>query len=63
VGAERAKIFEMRRKEEAQQKEHKEEEERRHVATLREESEKKFERVHRAKVAMEENSDAQRKGK
>ena len=61
--AERAKIFEMRRKEEAQQKEHKEEEERRHVATLREESEKKFERVHRAKAAMEENSDAQRKGK
>ena len=61
--AERAKIFEMRRKEEALQKEHKEEEERRRVAMLREEREKKLERVRRAKAAMEENPDAQRKGK
>jgi len=61
--AERAKIFEMRRKEKALQKEHKEEEERRCVAALREEREKKLERVRRAKAVMEENPNAQRKGK
>jgi len=61
--AERAKIFEMRCKEEALQKEHKEEEERRHVATLREESEKKLEHVRQAKAEMEENPNTQRKGK
>ena len=49
--------------EEATKKEHKEEEERRHVAAYRAEREKKIERVRRAKAAMEENSDAERKGK
>jgi len=48
---------------EATKKEHKEEEERRHVATYREEREKKLERARRAKAAMEENPDALRKGK
>jgi len=61
--AERAKILEKRRREEALQKEHKEEEERRRVAAYREEREKKLERVRQAKAAMEENPDAQRKGK
>jgi hypothetical protein len=42
---------------------HKEEEERRRVAACREEREKKLERVRRAKAAMEENPDAQKKGK
>ena len=44
-------------------KEHKEEEERRRVAAYKEEREKKLERARRAKAAMEENLDAQRKGK
>jgi hypothetical protein len=61
--AERAEILEKRRKEESLQKEHKEEEERRRVAAYREEREKKLERIRRAKAAMEENPDAQRKGK
>jgi hypothetical protein len=61
--AERTEILEKRRREEALQKEHKEEEERRRVATYREEREKKLERVRRAKTAMEENPDAQKKGK
>jgi vacuolar-type H+-ATPase subunit I/STV1 len=61
--AERLEILENRRKEEAAEKEHKEEEERRRVAAYREEREKKLERVRRAKTAMEENPDAQRKGK
>jgi hypothetical protein len=61
--AERAEILEKRRKEEGLQKEHKKEEERRRVAAYREEREKKLERIRRAKAAMEENPDAQRKGK
>jgi hypothetical protein len=61
--AERLKILEKRRREEATAKEHKEEEERSRVATCREEREKKLERVRRAKTAMEENPDAQKKGK
>ena len=56
--AERLEILEKRRREEAAKKEHKEEEERRRVAAYREEREKKFERVRRAKAAMKENSDA-----
>jgi vacuolar-type H+-ATPase subunit I/STV1 len=61
--AERLEILEKRRKEEATEKEHKEEEERRCVAAYREEREKKLERVRRAKSAMEENPNAQRKRK
>jgi hypothetical protein len=61
--AERAEILEKRRKDESLQKEHKEEEERRHVAAYREEREKKLERIRRAKAAIEENPDAQRKKK
>ncbi|OQU78090.1 leucine-rich repeat-containing protein 59-like [Sorghum bicolor] len=61
--AERAEILEKRRREEAQKREHKEEEERRRVAAAREEREKKLERVRRAKAAIDENPDAQRKGK
>ena len=56
-------MMEKRRGEEAAKKEHKEEEERRRVATCREVREKKLERVHRAKAAMEENPNALRKGK
>ena len=56
--AERLEILEKRRREEAAKKEHKEEEERRRVAAYREEREKKLERAHRAKAAMEENPDA-----
>ncbi|XP_066343414.1 uncharacterized protein [Miscanthus floridulus] len=55
--------FEQRRRLEAIEKEHKEEEERRRVAAYRAEREKKLERVRRAKAAMEENPDAERKGK
>ena len=51
-------MMEKRRRLEAIEKEHKEEEERRHVAAYRAEREKKLERVHRAKAAMEENLDA-----
>jgi hypothetical protein len=51
---ERLEILEKRPREEAAEKEHKEEEERRRVAAYREEREKKFERVRRAKAAMEE---------
>jgi hypothetical protein len=61
--AEHLEILEKRRREETAEKEHKEEEERRRVATYREDREKKLERVHRAKTAMEENPDVQRKGK
>ena len=57
------KIMEKRRGEEAAKKKHKEEEERRRVAVYREEREKKLERAHRAKAAMDENPDALRKGK
>ena len=56
-------MMEKRRREEAVEKEHKEEEERRCVAAYRAEREKKLERVRRANAAMEENPDAQRKGK
>jgi hypothetical protein len=55
--------LEKRRREEVAEKGHKEKEDRRRVAAYREEREKKLELVHRAKAAMEENPDAQRKGK
>ena len=58
--AEDKEIIDRRRREEAAEKKHKEEEERRRVAACRE---KKLERVRRAKAAMEENPDVQRKGK
>uniref|UniRef100_A0A0E0QWK6 Remorin C-terminal domain-containing protein n=1 Tax=Oryza rufipogon TaxID=4529 RepID=A0A0E0QWK6_ORYRU len=61
--AERKEKIEQRRKEEAAEKEHKAEAERRRVAAYREERERKLERARRAKAAMEENLDAQRKGK
>jgi hypothetical protein len=61
--AERLEILEKRRIEEAAAKEHKKEEKRRRVAACREEREKKLERVRRAKAAMEENPNAQKKGK
>ncbi|KAF2912205.1 hypothetical protein DAI22_02g202000 [Oryza sativa Japonica Group] len=61
--AERKEKIEQRRKEEAAEKEHKAEAERRRVAAYREERERKLERARRAKAAMEENPDAQRKGK
>jgi hypothetical protein len=61
--AERAEILEKRCREEALQKEHEEEEERRRVAAYREGREKKLERVRRAKAAVEENPNAQRKGR
>jgi hypothetical protein len=53
----------MEQRKEAARKEHKEEEERRKYAAQQEEREKKLERVRRAKAAMEENPDAERKGK
>ena len=56
-------MMEKRRREKTAKKEHKEDEERRCVAAYREEREKKLERAHRAKAAMEENLDALRKGK
>ena len=55
--------YEMEQKEEAARKERREEEQRRIAAAQREEREKKLERVRRAKAAIEENPDAQRKGK
>jgi hypothetical protein len=58
-----SEILEKRRREEAAAKEHKEEEEMRRVAACREERERKRELVRRAKAAMEENPDAQNKGK
>jgi hypothetical protein len=61
--AECLEILEKRRREEAAAKEHKEDEEMRRVAACKEEREKKLERVRRAKAAMEENPDAQKKGK
>jgi hypothetical protein len=61
--AERLEILEKRRREEVAEKEHREEEKRRRVAAYIEEREKKLERVRRAKTAMEENPDAQKKGK
>jgi hypothetical protein len=59
--AKRLEILEKRRREEVAEKEHKEEEERRLVPAYREEREKKLERVRRAKAAMEENPDAQKR--
>ena len=56
-------MMEKRHGEEAAKKEHKKEEERRRVVAYREEREKKLERAHRAKTAMEENPNALRKGK
>ena len=56
-------MMKKRRGEEATKKEHKEEKERRHVAAYREEREKKLERAHRAKAAMEKNPNALRKEK
>ena len=56
-------MVEKRRQEVATEKEHAEEAEMRHAAQHREEKEKKLERVHRAKAAMEENPDALRKRK
>jgi hypothetical protein len=53
--------YEMRHKQEAAEKEHKEEEQRRKAAVTREERERKLERACRAKVAIEENPDAQKK--
>jgi hypothetical protein len=61
--AERQEILEKKRREEEAEKEHKEEAERRHIAAYREEREKRLKHVCRAKAAMEENPDAQRKGK
>ena len=61
--AEDKEMMEKRHGEEALDKEHKEEEERRRVASHREEKERKLERALRAKAAMEENPDAQRKRK
>jgi hypothetical protein len=60
---ERRQRYEQRQKEEAKEKEHKEEEEMRKAAAYREEREKKLERARRARAAMEENPDAQSKGK
>ena len=56
-------MMEKRRREKAIEKEHKEEKEMRSIAAYREERKKKLERVCQAKAAMEENPDAQRKGK
>ena len=61
--AEDKEMMEKRRREEALEKEHKEEEEMRCVASHREERERKLQRAQRAKAAMEENPNAQRKGK
>ena len=61
--AEDKEMTEKIREEEVAEKEHKEEEERRRVVAYREEREKKLERAHRAKTAMEENPNALRKGK
>ena len=56
-------MVEKRCREEALEKEHKEEEERRRVVSHREERERKLERARRAKAAMKENLDVQRKEK
>ena len=61
--AEDKEMMKKRRGEEAAKKEHKEKEEKRRVAAYREEREKKLERAHRAKAAMEENPDVLRKKK
>jgi hypothetical protein len=56
-------ILEKRCREEAAEKEYKKEEQWRRIATYREEREKKLKRVRQAKAVMEENPDAQRKGR
>ena len=61
--AERQERLEKRCQEEAAEKEQQEELQRRQAAKRREERGWKLERVRRAKAAMEENSDALRKGK
>ena len=61
--AEDKEMMEKRCEEEATKKEHKEEEERRHVASYREEREKKLKCARPVKAAMEKNSDALRKEK
>ena len=61
--AEDKEMMEKRHREEALEKEHKEDEERSCVVSHREERERKLERAQRAKAAMEENPDAQRKEK
>jgi hypothetical protein len=61
--AERKERHERRLIEEALEKECKEEEEMRLEAKFRADREKKLDRVRRSKAAMEENPDAQRKGK
>ena len=61
--AERLERLEKTCQEEAAEKERQEEMERRHAAERREERERKLERGRRAKAALEDNSDALRKGK
>ena len=63
LDAEREERLERRRKEEAAEKEHEAEIQMRRQAEAREVRERKLERVHRAKAALEENPDAMRKGK
>ena len=60
---ERLERLEKRCQKEAAEKERQEEMERRHAAERREERERKLERGRRAKAALEDNSDALRKGK
>jgi hypothetical protein len=61
--AEDKERMEKRREELAAEQQWEDEQEMRHVAECREEKEKKLERAHRAKEAMEENPNAFRKGK
>ena len=61
--AKRLERVEKRRQEKAAKKERQEEQQRRLAGEHMEERERKFERVRRAKGAMEENPDALRKGK
>ena len=61
--AERLERVEKRRQEEAAEKERQEEQQRRLAAERREERERKLERAHRAKAALEDNPDALSKGK
>lgn len=55
--------FEKRRQEKTPEKERTEEKEKRDATKVMEETEKKLERLHRAKAVLEENLDALRKGK
>ena len=61
--AERLERVEKRRQEEAAEKERQEEIQRRLAAERREKRERKLERARRAKVALEDNPDALRKGR